>query len=63
MLEITGLGGLIVLALTIWAIVSTIGSNASTGRKVLWCLFVLVLPVLGFFVWLFFGPRAERRTV
>jgi hypothetical protein len=63
MLEISGLGGLIVLALSIWAIVSIIGSNVSTGRKVLWCLFVLVLPVLGFIVWLFFGPRADCRTV
>jgi hypothetical protein len=63
MLEITGLGGLIVLALSLWAIVSIIGSSASTGKKVLWCLFVLILPILGFIVWLFFGPRADRKAI
>jgi hypothetical protein len=63
MLEITGIGGLIVLALSLWAIVSIIGSSASTGKKVLWCLFVLILPVLGFIVWLFAGPRADRKTI
>lgn len=59
-MEYAGFGGLIVLALSIWAIVSIIGSKAGTGAKVLWTLFVLVLPVLGFIVWLFFGPRAAR---
>ncbi|EAQ03658.1 hypothetical protein OB2597_10461 [Pseudooceanicola batsensis HTCC2597] len=57
MLEITGLGGLIVLALDIWAIVSIIGSSASTGKKVLWVLLVLILPILGFIIWLIAGPR------
>ncbi|WP_424966783.1 MULTISPECIES: PLDc N-terminal domain-containing protein [unclassified Dinoroseobacter] len=59
-IEITGLGGLILLALNIWAFVSIIGSTASTGSKVLWCLLVLVLPLLGFLIWLFFGPRNAR---
>jgi uncharacterized membrane protein len=60
MLELTGIGGLIILALALWAIISTINSNASTGRKVLWCLIVFFLPLLGFILWLFFGPRARR---
>lgn len=63
MLEITGLGGLIILILDIWAIVSIVGSAASTGKKVIWCLAVLLLPVLGFIAWLFLGPRAEQRRV
>jgi hypothetical protein len=63
MLEIGGLGGLIILVLDIWAIVSIVGSAAGTGKKVLWILLVLVLPVLGFILWLFFGPRARgQRT-
>ena len=61
MVEIYGLGGLIVLALAIWAIVSIVGSNASPGAKVLWILFVLVLPILGFIVWLFAGPKGAPR--
>ena len=56
-LEISGFWGLIVLILDIWAIVSIIGSGASTGRKVLWTLLVLLLPVIGFILWLIFGPR------
>ncbi|MGR3503697.1 PLD nuclease N-terminal domain-containing protein [Pseudaestuariivita sp.] len=59
-LEIAGLGGLIVLALSIWAIVNIIGSRASTGAKVLWTLFVLILPILGFIVWLIAGPRSSK---
>lgn len=63
MLELTGIGGLIILALDIWAIVSIVGSRAGTGRKVLWCLAVVILPILGFLAWLIFGPRAEPRRV
>lgn len=57
MMEVTGLGSLIVLALDIWAIVSIVGSSASTGKKVLWVLLVLILPILGFIIWLIAGPR------
>lgn len=60
MMEITGLGGLILLILDIWAIVSIIGSRASTGRKVIWVILVLLLPLLGFIIWLIAGPRAAR---
>lgn len=62
MLEIGGLGALIVLVLDIWAIISVIGSRNSTGSKVLWCLAILILPVLGFIAWFFFGPRSAPRT-
>ncbi|MFP4044546.1 MAG: PLD nuclease N-terminal domain-containing protein [Rhodosalinus sp.] len=58
MLEIGGIGGLIVLVLDIWALVSIIGSNAGTGAKVLWCLLVILLPIIGFIIWLIAGPRA-----
>ena len=60
--EISGIGGLIILALDIWAIVSIIGSSASTGKKVLWVLLVLILPILGFIIWLFAGPRSGTRV-
>jgi hypothetical protein len=63
MIEITGIGSLIVLVLDIWAIVSIIGSSAGTGAKVLWCLLVLILPILGFIIWLFFGPRAKQQRM
>ena len=63
MLEISGLGGLLILALDIWAIVSIIGSAASTGKKVLWVLLVLILPILGFIIWLIAGPRRSQAMV
>lgn len=57
--EITGILGLIVLVLMLWAIVSTIGSRASTGAKVLWILAILFFPLLGFIAWLIFGPKSK----
>lgn len=59
----TGLLGLIVLALDIWAIVSVAGSGASTAGKVVWILAILLLPVMGFLAWLLFGPRATARRL
>ncbi len=58
----TGIGGFIILALDIWAIISVIGSNAGNGTKVIWVLVILFLPLLGFILWLFFGPRAARNV-
>lgn len=59
-IEVAGFGGFILLVLNLWAIVSIIGSGDSTGRKVLWVLAILFLPVLGFIAWLIFGPRGAR---
>lgn len=52
-----GCGGLLVLILAFYAIVSTLNSTADTATKVLWCLIVFFLPLLGFLLWLFFGPK------
>lgn len=59
-IEVSGLLGLILLALDIWAIVSVVGSSASTGGKVLWILLILILPLLGLIIWLIAGPRPVR---
>lgn len=63
MFEVTSIGALIVLALDLWAIISVIGSAASTGKKVLWCLGIILLPILGFIAWLLFGPRRAAKTL
>jgi len=52
-----GLGGLIVLVADIWAIVNIFQSRADTGMKVVWTVVVIVLPVLGFILWLIWGPK------
>ena len=59
MVEINGLIGLLILAADIWAIVSVVQSAASTGKKVLWILLILVLPVLGLILWFLLGPRGK----
>ena len=61
MRELTGVGGFILLALDIWALISVIGSNETTGKKVIWVLAILILPVIGFIAWLLFGPRSSVR--
>jgi hypothetical protein len=52
-----GLGSLIVLVADIWAIVNVFQSRADTGMKVVWTVLVIVLPVLGFILWLIWGPK------
>ena len=60
MRDLNGLWGLIVLAADIWAIINIIQSSASTGNKVLWTVLVVVLPVLGFIIWYFAGPKTSK---
>jgi hypothetical protein len=55
-----GLGGLIILVADVWAIVNIFQSGASTGNKVLWTVLVVVLPILGFILWFFLGPRTAK---
>ncbi len=54
------LWGILVLIADVWAIVNIIQSQADTGRKVLWTVLVIVLPVLGFILWYFLGPKTGR---
>lgn len=58
-IEVGGIIGFLVLIADIWAIVSTFQSNASTGKKVFWIVFVLILPVIGFLFWFFAGPKSK----
>jgi hypothetical protein len=59
-MQYQGIGGLIVLIADVWAIVNIFQSVADTGRKVLWTVLVIVLPVLGFILWYFLGPKTGR---
>ncbi len=55
-----GLYGLIVLIADVWALVNIFQSSADTGRKVLWTVLVILLPVLGFILWFFLGPKTAK---
>jgi len=57
--EYSGIFGLIVLIADIYAIVSTVSSRDSIGSKVVWIVVILLLPVLGFILWWWFGPKAR----
>lgn len=59
MFHLSGFGGLLLLVLDLWALVSILNSPRDTGTKVLWVLLVLLLPLLGFLLWLIAGPRAR----
>lgn len=56
-IELGGIFGLLILIADIWAIVNIAQSSASTGKKVLWIVLVLLLPVLGLILWFLLGPR------
>jgi len=59
-MQYQGLGGLIVLIADIWAIVNIFQSSADTGKKTLWTIIVFLLPVLGFILWYFMGPKTGK---
>ena len=54
-----GLWGLLILAGDIWAILNILQSKASNGKKRVWILVVLLLPLLGLILWFFLGPRGS----
>ncbi|MDP3979681.1 MULTISPECIES: PLDc N-terminal domain-containing protein [Pseudomonas] len=56
-----GLVGLIILVLSIWAIINIVKSNTEVGKKVLWVLLILFLPVIGLIIWALLGPRGNVR--
>jgi hypothetical protein len=55
---ITGLFGLFVFCADVWAIASILKSKVPGGTKVLWCLLVLLLPLLGLIIWYVAGPKS-----
>lgn len=55
-----GLWGLLVLAGDIWAMINILQSSASNGRKLIWILVVVLLPLVGLILWYFLGPRDGR---
>ncbi len=55
----TGLGGLLVLAGDIWAILNISQSSVSNLKKLIWILVVILLPLLGLILWFLLGPRGK----
>jgi succinate dehydrogenase/fumarate reductase cytochrome b subunit len=59
-MQYPGLLGLVVLIADVWAIVNIFQSGVDTGAKVLWTVLVILLPVLGFILWYFLGPKTGK---
>jgi hypothetical protein len=53
-----GILGLVILVLDIVAIIDCAKSNLDTGRKVLWIILILVLPVLGLILYSLVGKKS-----
>ena len=61
-IEVSGILGLLVLVLDIWAILNIASASASMGAKLVWILLILLLPVVGVILWWFFGPRGNASS-
>ena len=61
-IEVSGLFAFLILVADIWAIVSLIQSSASTGQRVFWVVLILILPLIGFIIWLMAGPKAVKAA-
>ncbi len=59
-IEVSGVFGLLVLIADIWAILNIVQSRATTPKKLVWIVVILLLPVLGLIVWWLAGPREKR---
>ncbi|SDD45433.1 Phospholipase_D-nuclease N-terminal [Paracoccus isoporae] len=55
----SGLIGLIIFALDVWAIAQIINSGAQKSSKIIWVIVVAVLPVVGLVAWYLAGPKSN----
>ena len=53
----TGIVGLLVLVLDIVAIVDALKSSMDTGKKALWIILILILPVVGMVLYFLIGKK------
>jgi hypothetical protein len=58
-MEVRGFFGVLVLIADIYAILQIAESGASTGKKTLWIVLVVLLPLVGFILWLLIGPKSS----
>ena len=61
-IEVSGILGLIILIADILAIINVVSSAVSVGKKILWSLVILLLPVIGLVLWILLGPRGSAAT-
>lgn len=52
-----GLIGIVVLVLDIIAIIDAVKSSMDTGKKVLWVVLVVILPIIGMILYFLIGKK------
>ena len=52
-----GILGLVVLVLDIIAIVDAVKSSMDSGKKILWIILILVLPIIGMILYFLIGKK------
>ena len=62
-MEISGLFGVLVLIADIFAIIKILKSRADDGKKILWILLVVLLPLIGLIVWYLAGPGDKKLKI
>ena len=59
-MEGLGIFGLLILIADVYAILKIVKSSASDGKKAIWIVIVLVLPLLGLILWYLMGPSSPN---
>jgi Phospholipase_D-nuclease N-terminal len=57
----SGLFGLIILGLDVWAVIKILGSGVTTGKKMLWIILIVILPIIGLVIWAIAGPSSATN--
>ena len=52
-----GILGVLILIGDIWALINILQSSVENGKKLLWVVVVVLLPLVGLILWFFMGPR------
>ena len=52
-----GILGVLILIGDIWALINILQSSVDNGKKLLWVVVVVLLPLVGLILWYFMGPR------
>ena len=55
-MDLSTIGGILLLIADVYAIVMTLQSSATTAKKVIWSLVIILLPLVGLIAWFFAGP-------
>ena len=55
-MDLSTIGGLLLLIADIYAVVMTLQSSATTAQKAIWSLVIILLPLVGLIAWFLAGP-------